>query len=101
MVDFPHKIVVPQRSVHLVARSRLVEQLNGIVDRRLITLSAPAGYGKTSLLIDFATSNPPLPICWYTLDPSDQDVWVFLQYLAAAVEHRFPGATARTQQQLL
>jgi LuxR family transcriptional regulator, maltose regulon positive regulatory protein len=101
MVDFPYKIVVPQRPVHLIARSRLVEQLRAIVDRRLITLSAPAGYGKTSLLIDFATSSPPLPICWYTLDSSDQDVWVFLHYLAAAVEHRFPGATARTQQLLL
>ena len=96
MVDFPHKIVLPQRPAHLVPRPRLTELLRASADRRLITISAPAGYGKTSLLIDFATTESALPVCWYTLDPFDQDPWVFLAYLAAAIEQRFPGATAQT-----
>lgn len=99
-VDFPYKIIIPQRPTHIVARPRLNKLLNGIVERQLITISAPAGYGKTSLLIDFATEHHTLPICWYTLDASDQDAWVFLSYLVASVEHRFPGAAKHTRQQL-
>lgn len=95
MVDFPHKVLVPRRADYLVSRPRLNELLAEIADRRLITLSAPAGYGKTSLLVDFAATCP-LPVCWYTLDPSDQDPWVFLDYLVAAIEQRFPGATRQT-----
>lgn len=99
MVDFPHKVLVPQRPGHLVSRPRLHALLNSITDRRLITLSAPAGYGKTSLLTDFATA-APLPVCWYTLDPLDQDPWIFLDYMVASVEHRFPGAMVQTAQML-
>ncbi len=95
MVDFPHKILVPQRAAHLVSRPRLNELLGAIANKCLITISGPAGYGKTSLLVDFAVVSP-LPACWYALDPSDQDPWVFLEYLVGAIEHRFPGATART-----
>src|SRR3712207_962786 len=96
MVHFPHKILVPQRPSYLVPRPRLTDLLQSITDRRLITLSAPAGYGKTSLLTDFASTAPPLPVCWYTLDRFDEDPWVFLGYLAAAIEQRFPGAMQQT-----
>lgn len=96
MVDFPHKIVTPQRPNHLVPRPRLTHLVNAIMERRLVTISAPAGYGKTSLLIDFANADPPLPVCWYTLDHFDVDPWVFLNYLVAAVERQFPGAAKQT-----
>src|SRR5918998_4350560 len=96
MAQFPHKIIVPQRPPYLVARPRLLDLLHTIVDRRLITLSAPAGYGKTSLITDFATDRPPLPICWYTLDRFDEDPWVFVGYLRAAVAQVFPCATEGT-----
>lgn len=96
MVDFPHKIVVPQRPQHLVSRSRLNDLIGLIGDKRLITLSAPAGYGKTSLLIDFAHLTP-LPICWYMIDGVDQDPWIFLTYLAASIEQRFPDSTPKTR----
>lgn len=96
MIDFPHKILVPQRPSYLVARSRLTERLGTISERKLLTLTAPAGYGKTSLLLDFVHSTTTLPICWYTLDRFDEDPWVFLSYLTATVEQRFTGATAAT-----
>jgi DNA-binding SARP family transcriptional activator len=70
--------------------------LTAIVDRRLIALIAPAGYGKTSLLIDFASTSQPVPTCWYTLDRFDEDPWIFLGYLAASVAHAFPTATDQT-----
>jgi LuxR family transcriptional regulator, maltose regulon positive regulatory protein len=96
MVDFPHKIQVPQRPALLVSRPRLLERLRASAERRLTALSAPAGYGKTSLLIDFTGHPGAPPVCWYTLDRYDEDPWVFLEYLAAAIEHRFPGAAERT-----
>jgi LuxR family transcriptional regulator, maltose regulon positive regulatory protein len=95
MVHFSHKIIVPQRAPYLVRRPRLIAHLERVPHQRLTTLSAPAGYGKTSLLIDYA-SIAPLPICWYTLDRYDEDPWVFLGYLASAVEQVFPGAMRQT-----
>ncbi len=100
MVHFPHKVCIPQRPSYLVSRDRLVQHLKQIADRRLITVSAPAGYGKTSTLIDFANTPFAIPICWYSLDSSDQDQWVFLSYVTAAIDHRFPGAVQLTQQVL-
>jgi LuxR family transcriptional regulator, maltose regulon positive regulatory protein len=96
MVAFPHKLTVPQRPRHLITRSRLTTLLHGIVDRQLLTLTAPAGYGKTSALIDFATGEPPLPICWYTLDRFDADPWTFLAYLTEAIRQRFPEGLRQT-----
>lgn len=96
MIDFPHKIVVPQYPQHIVLRSRLNNLLQNIAEKRLITLSAPAGYGKTSLLTAFAHMTT-LHICWYTLDPSDQNPWTFLDYLVASIEQQFPETTAHTR----
>jgi DNA-binding SARP family transcriptional activator len=100
MIDFPHKILVPQRPDYLVSRARLNGILKSVTYQRLITVSGPAGYGKTSLLIDFA-SDSPLPVCWYTLDNFDQEPWVFLDYLIASIELQFPGATQRTTKLLM
>lgn len=95
MIDFPHKIDIPQRPADLVSRSRLTELLGPIADWRLVTVVAPAGYGKTSLLIDFAQT-ASLPVCWYALDSFDRNPWVFLEYLVIAVELRFPGSMKQT-----
>ena len=60
------------------------------IDRKLVLVCAPAGYGKTSLLVEFA-HDTDLPLCWYSLDRSDRDLRVFIEYLLAAIQHRFPG----------
>lgn len=99
-VSFTYKIQVPRRPDHLVSRPRLLHSLNAIVERQLVIISAPIGYGKTSLLIDFANSQPILPICWLSLSSFDQDPWEFLGYLTATVEQRFPNSVARTQRML-
>ena len=95
MVHFSHKILVPKRAPYLVRRPRLLDLLAKVPHQRLTTLSAPAGYGKTSLLIDYASA-APLPISWYTLDRYDEDPWVFIGYLASAMEQVFPGAMQET-----
>src|SRR5579859_1128282 len=95
-IDFPHKILVPHRPRHIVARPHLTSLLSTLVERRLLILAAPAGYGKTSLLVDFANCATSMPICWYTLDHSDEDPWVFLDYLVVSISQRFPRALQQT-----
>ncbi|HIQ05342.1 MAG TPA: tetratricopeptide repeat protein [Anaerolineae bacterium] len=83
------KIVVPRKRPDLLHRPRLVDFLHQQIVRKLIIVSAPAGYGKTSLLVDFAHETE-IPICWYSLDAYDADPRIFLEHLIASVRHRFP-----------
>ncbi len=83
------KLITPQRRKELLSRPRLLEMMSDLLDFRLIIVAAPAGYGKTSLLIDFA-SQFDWPVCWYALDPLDQDFERFLTYLLRSIQLRFP-----------
>ena len=74
------KFLVPRPRPDLLPRPRLVDWLESNTDKRLTLLSAPAGYGKTTLLADFINASP-LPFAWYTLDAQDSDPTVFLTYL--------------------
>ena len=89
------KIRLPRRRHDLLPRRRLVNFIHSHLERKLILISAPAGYGKTSLLTDFA-HDTDLPVCWYTLDEFDRDPHVFLEHLIAAIAQRFPAFGTRT-----
>ena len=83
------KIILPQRRKELLSRPRLLELLSDLLDFRLIIIAAPAGYGKTSLLIDFADQFD-WPVCWYSLDPLDIDIHRFLSHFVMSIKRRFP-----------
>ncbi len=98
-MDYPAfltKIRLPQRRADVLRRSRLVDFLHQQVDKRLIILSAAAGYGKTTLLVDFA-HEVDLPVCWYSLDASDADPRTFFEYLLLSLRQRFPDFGRQTE----
>jgi ATP/maltotriose-dependent transcriptional regulator MalT/two-component SAPR family response regulator len=83
------KIITPRRRTDLLSRQRLLDTLDELIDFRLIILIAPAGYGKTFLLVDFAHYTE-LPVCWYALDPLDRDLYRFFVHFIAAISEQFP-----------
>ncbi len=78
------KLYIPQSSAKLVARRSLIKRLNQGLDRKLTLVSAPAGYGKTTLISEWNTHSR-VRFCWLTLDEGDNDISRFLAYLIASL----------------
>ena len=81
------KLYVPSVRPNVVSRPRLVERLNeGLtLGRKLTLVSAPAGFGKTTLLSEWV-DNCGRPVAWLALDSGDNDPARFLAYLIAALQ---------------
>jgi LuxR family maltose regulon positive regulatory protein len=83
------KLNIPPARPRLVPRPRLIECLDEGLQGRLILVSAPAGFGKTTLLVDWIHERrsdvPPLRAGWLSLDEADNDPTRFLAYLSAAL----------------
>ncbi len=92
-VPYPSKVELPVRRPAIVRRERLVDRMNAALANRITLVSAPAGYGKTTLLLDFAQSCNA-PVAWYSLDERDADLQLFLRYFAVAGENILPGFSA-------
>lgn len=82
------KMHIPVPSRDLVSRTHLLERLNEGLHTRLTLISAPAGFGKTTLLSTWAldASSRLLPVGWISLDESDNDPARFWSYVLAALD---------------
>ena len=89
------KLHVPRGRRLLVTRPRLTERLNRASDAALTLVSAPAGFGKTTLLTEWlAAAGDGRSVAWLSLDQRDDDPAVFWAYLVAALQAAEPGVGA-------
>ena len=79
------KLYIPPARSELVSRPRLIDRLTDGLTRKLIVISAPAGFGKTTLLGEWV-GHSELPVAWVSLDESDNDLPRFLTYVVAALQ---------------
>ncbi len=79
------KLETPRVRPDLVPRSHLVERVNAGLFRKLTLICAPAGFGKSTLLGEWAAGYGR-PIAWLSLDAGDNDPTRFLSYLVAALQ---------------
>ena len=78
------KLYVPPPRPGVVLRPRLIERLNEGSHRKLTLVSAPAGFGKTTLLSEWL-AGCGRSAAWLSLDEGDSDPTRFLTYLVAAL----------------
>lgn len=90
------KLHRPQASPKLELRTRLLEPLNQNIDRTLSLISAPAGYGKTTLASLWLQTSGRAS-AWVSLDERDDDLLIFISYLVAAIQDVFPTLQLKTQ----
>ena len=90
------KLHVPRQRPGRVARRRLSERLARGGESSLTLVSAPAGFGKTTLLTEWLADAPAenRSVAWLSLDQRDNDPAVFWTYLVAALETAAPGVGA-------
>lgn len=94
------KLYIPPKRPELVHRPRLISQLNKGLYRKLTLVSAPAGYGKSTLITDWVDNlqieskdQTPheLNIAWLSIDSADNDLARFLSYLITALQTHQPS----------
>ncbi|PHM28874.1 HTH-type transcriptional regulator MalT [Xenorhabdus budapestensis] len=91
----PSKLSRPLRLNNMVMRERLLKQLNEAQNYRLVLITSPAGYGKTTLMSQWAAGQDNLG--WYSLDDSDNQPERFASYLIAAVQQATQGHCVKSE----
>jgi LuxR family maltose regulon positive regulatory protein len=79
------KLYVPSHRSRIVFRSRLIERLNEGLPGKIALISAPAGFGKTTLVSEWL-AGCQRTVAWLSLDEGDNDPARFLTYLVAALQ---------------
>ena len=89
------KLYLPRPKTRLVPRPRLLGNLDDLQERKLALVSAPAGFGKTTLLAEWIEHldqhQRPLQVAWLSLDANDNAPARFLTYFIAALQEVDPS----------
>ena len=97
------KFYIPPLRPELVSRHKLIEQLNNGLHHKLTLISAPAGFGKTTLIAEWlgsiqkngnGTDQAGYKVAWLSLDNGDNDLVRFLNYFVTALNRVDGGKTA-------
>jgi LuxR family maltose regulon positive regulatory protein len=87
------KLAIPPPRAHTLVRERLLTRMGAASGARLVLVSAPAGFGKTTLLATWChalTEHTGATAAWLALDQRDNDPAGFLAYLVAAIRRAIP-----------
>jgi LuxR family maltose regulon positive regulatory protein len=79
------KLYIPTPRPNYINRRRLLSRLDEILTNKLTLISAPAGFGKTTL-VSIWVSESDHPVAWLSLDNDDNDPAIFLRYLIAGFQ---------------
>jgi LuxR family maltose regulon positive regulatory protein len=95
-LEFPRaKLHRPHVIAGSIERPRLLEKLDQVLHKPLALISAPAGFGKTTLLAQWL-DRCPLPAAWLQLDENDCEIPTFLSGVIASLRQLFPGCLQKT-----
>ncbi|MDB5262894.1 MAG: LuxR family transcriptional regulator, partial [Adhaeribacter sp.] len=83
------KLHISPPGTQTVHRAELFEKLAAGLKTKLMLISAPAGFGKTTLVSDWIIQQD-IPAAWYSIDNSDNDAAKFLSYMIAAIQGIYP-----------
>ena len=78
------KLLLPKGRKKLVARTHLFQKLENASEQKLVLVSAPAGFGKTTLVSEWL-KNTSRPAAWFSVDERDNDLARFLTYFIGAL----------------
>ncbi|MBN2046454.1 MAG: hypothetical protein JW750_01325 [Anaerolineaceae bacterium] len=97
------KFYLPRPQSKFLLRERLYEQLDRMAEsaQPLLLISAPAGYGKTSLFSEWISARQLQKHCaWLSLEASDDDPGIFWRYFVGALEPFSPGLMTKVESML-
>lgn len=91
------KLYIPSLHPQVIQRHSILELINvGLsIEKRLVLVCAPAGYGKTTLVCEWLQRIPQA--CWISLDKSDDEPRLFFSYLIAGLQTILPGIGRQSQ----
>ncbi len=93
------KMHIPKTRLPVISRPYLMRELDEGFKNKLTVITAPAGYGKSTLAGEWA-NNADFPVAWFSLDSGDNDSLRFWSYLVASLEIVNPGISDRVQSTL-
>ena len=85
VVILPTKIFVPSTRQETVLRARLIKLIEDDFKEKIIVVTAPAGFGKTTLVCNWI-GQYNYSTAWYSIDESDNEISIFISYLTAAFQ---------------
>lgn len=89
------KFIRPRASSDVISRDRFFERLNAGLEDRVVLVCAPAGFGKTTLLVQWLESVHHAS-AWLSLDERDNELSVFVHALATSIQTAFTDACQNT-----